>query len=78
MHDFKEQYGVYYGERLISFTVIRRKRKTLEIEKINQRAENFSKSEKNTNKLKEIKKKIAWIETLISEKLYQENEVKNG
>ncbi len=53
-------------------------RKTLEIEKINQRAENFSKSEKNTNKLKEIKKKIAWIETLISEKLYQENEVKNG
>ena len=48
-------------------------RKTLEIEKIKEIAENFAKSEKAGKKIKQIKKKIAWVETLISQKLYNEN-----
>lgn len=34
----------------------------------------ISSGSKNTNKTKGIKREIAWVETLISEKLYQEVE----
>jgi len=44
-------------------------RKGLECEKVREIAENFAKSEKNAKKIKEIKQKIAWVETLISSKL---------
>jgi predicted metal-dependent hydrolase len=63
MHDFKEKYGVYYGERLISFTVIRRKRKTLEIAVIPDGSVEVSAPEESSEDAirEKVRKRAAWI-----------------
>lgn len=48
------------------------KRKSLESEKIKEIAQNFSKTQSDIKKIRQIKKQIAWIETLISKKAYKQ------
>lgn len=63
MFDFAEQYGVYYGERLISFTLIRRKRKSLQIAVLPDGTVEVTSPEESTeDAIKEkVRKRAAWI-----------------
>ncbi len=49
------------------------KRKSLESEKVKEIAQNFSKTQSDIKKTRQIKKQIAWIETLISKKAYEQD-----
>jgi len=61
--DFSEQYGVYYGESLLSFTVIRRQRRTLEISvEPNQRIVVVAPLESTEEAIRQkVRKRAAWI-----------------
>jgi ribosomal protein L29 len=49
------------------------KRKSLESERVKEVAQNFSKTQADINKVRQIKRQIAWIETLISKKAYDQD-----
>ncbi len=49
------------------------KRKALESERVREIAKNFSKTQSDNKRIKQIKKQIAQIETLISKKAYEQD-----
>ncbi len=49
------------------------KRKALESERVREIAQNISKTQSDNKKIKQIKKQIAQIETLISKKAYEQD-----
>jgi ribosomal protein L29 len=57
----------------LDIAALAQKRKALEAEKVKEIAQNFSKTQSDNKKVRQIRKQIAQIETLISKKAYEQD-----